>query len=40
LPPVRAVPRRPWTPGSKVDVKVMRGGEVFAIEAELALLEQ
>jgi S1-C subfamily serine protease len=29
-----------YEPGSKVDVKVMRGGEVFAIEAELALLEQ
>jgi S1-C subfamily serine protease len=29
-----------YEPGSKVDVKVKRGGEVFAIEVELALLDQ
>jgi S1-C subfamily serine protease len=29
-----------YEPGSKVKVKVLRGGEVFAIETELALLEQ
>jgi S1-C subfamily serine protease len=29
-----------YEPGSKVEVKVLRGGEVFAVETQLALLDQ